>query len=148
MSVSDGGSGVLVRRRLVVVGSEVASCHSVGDGCRPVDGETIRRRVGMPGAEVDVGAETRRRPGTGAADAAEVGGCWKEGAPAGDAEDAGTVCPVGRAVLRRAGASGAPGERWLPETGVDVYCWTVTEGDAGTVRSSGTGSGGGRGACV
>ena len=65
-----------------------------------------------------------------------------------DAEEAGTVCPVGSAVLRRLGASGAPGERWLPAVDAEVYGCTAIEGEAGTVRSAGVGSGGGRGACV
>ena len=51
-------------------------------------------------------------------------------------------------MLRRVGASGAPAERWLPETGADVYGCTAIEGEAGTVRSAGVGSGGGRGAWV
>ena len=108
-----------------------ASCQPVDDAGRSADGEVMRRRVGTLGAEVDVGAEARLRPGAGAGEDerdAEVvveDGYWYE-APtggveeAGEAEDAGTVCPVGSAVLRRVGASGAPGDRWLPEVGAGV----------------------------
>ena len=118
-------------RRRLVVGRDEASCQPVDDAGRSADGDVMRRRVGTLGAEVDVGAEARLRPGAGAGEDerdAEVvveDGYWYE-APtggveeAGEAEDAGTVCPVGSAVLRRVGASGAPGDRWLPEVGAGV----------------------------
>ena len=64
--VSGVGLEVWVRRRFVVVGREDASCQPVGDACRSVDGGVMRRRVGTLGAEVDVGAELRRRLGAGA----------------------------------------------------------------------------------
>ena len=119
-------------RRRLVIGRDEASCQPVDDAAgRSADGEVMRRRVGTLGAEVDVGAEARLRPGAGAgederdAEAVVEDGYWYE-VPTGDveeageAEDAGTVCPVGSAVLRRVGASGAPGDRWLPEVGAGV----------------------------
>jgi len=69
--VSGAELGVWARRRFVVVGREDASCQPVGDTDRSVDGEVMRRRVGTLGAEVDVGAELRRRLGAGAG-----GCCW------------------------------------------------------------------------
>ena len=63
--------GVWVRRRLVVVGREDASCQPVGDTGRSADGGVMRRRVGTLGAEVDAGVEVRRRLDAGAAEAEE-----------------------------------------------------------------------------
>lgn len=62
---------VWVRRRLVVVGREDASCQPVGDTGRSADGGVMRRRVGTLGAEVDAGVEVRRRLDAGAAEAEE-----------------------------------------------------------------------------
>ena len=53
-------------RRRLVVGRDEASCQPVDDAGRSADGEVMRRRVGTLGAEVDVGAEARLRPGAGA----------------------------------------------------------------------------------
>ena len=58
-------------RRRLVAGREVASCRPLGDDGRSADGEVMRRRVGTLGAELDVGAETRRRPVAGVAEAGE-----------------------------------------------------------------------------
>ena len=58
-------------RRRLVVGREETSCQSLGDAERSGDGEVMRRRVGALGAEVDVGAEARRRPVAGVAEAGE-----------------------------------------------------------------------------
>ena len=49
------------RRRPVVVGKEEASCQPADDTGRSADGEVMRRRVGTLGAELEVGAEARRR---------------------------------------------------------------------------------------
>ena len=104
------------RRRPVVVGKEEASCQPADDTGRSADGEVMRRRVGTLGAELEVGAEARRRPVVGMA----AGELAEEAGEAEDPEEAETVCPVGRAVLRRVGPSGAPGKRWLPEAGAAV----------------------------
>ena len=55
------------RRRPVVVGREEASCQPADDTGRSADGEVMRRRVGTLGAELEVGAEARRRPVVGMA---------------------------------------------------------------------------------
>ena len=55
------------RRRPVVVGKEEASCQPADDTGRSADGEVMRRRVGTLGAELEVGAEARRRPVVGMA---------------------------------------------------------------------------------
>ena len=92
-------------RRRLVVGRDEASCQPVDDAGRSADGEGMRRRVGTLGAEADVGAEARLRPGAGAgederdAEAVVEDGYWYEVPTggveeAGEAEDAGTVCPV------------------------------------------------------
>ena len=66
-SVAASGSGAeeevgWTRRRPVVVGREEASCQPADDTGRSADGEVMRRRVGTLGAELEVGAEARRRP--------------------------------------------------------------------------------------
>ena len=70
-SAPAAGSGVeesaWTRRRPVVVGREEASCQPAGDAGRSADGEVMRRRVGTLGAELEVGAEARRRPVVGMA---------------------------------------------------------------------------------
>ena len=74
-SVAAAGSGAeevgWTRRRLVVVGKEDASCQPADDTERSAEGEVMRRRTGVLGAELDVGAETRRRPVAGVAEAGE-----------------------------------------------------------------------------
>ena len=70
-SVAAAGSGAeevgWTRRRPVVVGREEASCQPADDTGRSADGEVMRRRVGTLGAELEVGAEARRRPVVGMA---------------------------------------------------------------------------------
>ena len=70
-SAAAGGSGAgevgWARRRPVVVGRAEASCQPADDTGRSADGEVMRRRVGTLGAELEVGAEARRRPVVGMA---------------------------------------------------------------------------------
>jgi len=88
------------RRRPVVTGREEASCQLAGDTRRSADGEVMRRRVGTLGAEADVGAEARLRPGAGAgederdAEAVVEDGYWYE-VPTGDVEEAGEAEAAG-----------------------------------------------------
>ena len=74
-SAAAGGSGAeevgWARRLPVVVGRAEASCQSADVTERSAEGEVMRRRAGVLGAELDVGAETRRRPVAGVAEAGE-----------------------------------------------------------------------------
>ena len=74
-SAAAGGSGAdevgWARRRPVVVGRAEASCQPADDTERSAEGEVMRRRTGVLGAELDVGSETRRRPVAGVAEAGE-----------------------------------------------------------------------------
>ena len=74
-SAAAGGSGAeevgWARRLPVVVGRAEASCQPADGTERSAEGEVMRRRTGVLGAELDVGAETRRRPVAGVAEAGE-----------------------------------------------------------------------------
>ena len=74
-SAAAGGSGAeevgWARRLPVVVGRAEASCQPADDTERSAEGEVMRRRTGVLGAELDVGPETRRRPVAGVAEAGE-----------------------------------------------------------------------------
>lgn len=132
-SATAGGSGAgevgWARYRPVVVSRMETLCQPADDTERFVEGEVMRCRTGVFGAELDIDAKMRRRPVTGMVEIGEpagevtgagvnigVGGYWRDGpaggvGEAGEAEEPGVVCPVGRMVLRRVGPSGAPGRR-------------------------------------
>ena len=70
-AVGSGAEEVGSARRRPVVGRAEASCQPADDPERSAEGEVMRRRTGVLGAELDVGPETRRRPVAGVAEAGE-----------------------------------------------------------------------------